>query len=293
MGYDARFRRIFITKKDYILKPLLAGQSVAFENFKFYLVVGAVKTEIKITNTTYFEDVSFTIAYSPLEQKFIGWYSYCPNYYIAHQNYFQTGINNSTDANEFGLWSHLLTNRSYGVFYGKKNPFIVEYMLKRTYGNMLLKSVGFDMDVVRYHSEYDMAQIDNKTFNKAWISSPYTHSGQLNLVPNTGVLSLISQYPKTSADNTEQDILITKVGSEFTFNYFYNRLLSHKSNNPQWIFDKNQINKTVNKEIVKFGGKSVLEMMRSSVFSVRLQQDNDSRLKYSINLLTSKVNLEQ
>jgi hypothetical protein len=292
MGYDARFRRIFITKKDYILKPLLAGQSVAFENFKFYLVVGAVKTEIKITNTTYFEDVSFTIAYSPLEQKFIGWYSYCPNYYIAHQNYFQTGINNSTDANEFGLWSHLLTNRSYGVFYGKKNPFIVEYMLKRTYGNMLLKSVGFDMDVVRYHSEYDMAQIDNKTFNKAWISSPYTHSGQLNLVPNTGVLSLISQYPKTLADNTEQDILITKVGSEFNFNYFYNRLLSHSANQPSWLFDKNSINKVVNKEIVKFSGKTVLEPLRSSTFSVRLQADNDSRLKYSINLLASKTNLE-
>lgn len=293
MGYDARFRRIFITKKDYILKPLLAGQTVEFENFKFYLVVGAVKTEIKITNTTYFEEVSWTIGYSPLESKWIGYYSYTPNYYIPHQNYFQTGINNTSDASEFGLWSHLLTNRSYGVFYGKKNPFIVEYMLKRTYGNLLLKAVGFEMNTQRYHSEYDAAEIHDKTFNKAWIFSPLTHSGHLNLVNNTGVLSLISQYPKTNADKTEQDILVTKVGSEWTFNYMYNRMLSHKSNNPQWLWDANQINKTVNKEIVRFSGKTVLEPLRSSTFSVRLQADNDSRLRYSINLLSSKTNLDQ
>lgn len=293
MGYDSRFKRIFITKKDYIVKPLLSNQTIEFEDFKFYVKVGLVRTEIKLTNTTYFSDVSFTIAYSPSEQKFIGWYSYTPNYYINHQNYFQTGLNNSSDISELGLWSHLLTNRSYQVFYGKKYPFIVDYMLKRTYGEMLLKSVGFDMNVVRYHNEYDAAEIDDKPFNKAWIYSPFTNSGQLNLIPNTGQISLISAYPKTNADHTEQDILVTKVHNEYTFNYFYNRMLSHKSNNPTWLFDKNQINKKVNPEIVKFGNKLVLEPMRSNVFNIRLEQSAETRLRYSINLLSSKLNLGQ
>ena len=149
------------------------------------------------------------------------------------------------------------------------------------------------MNAERYHNEYDVAQIDNKPFNKAWIYSPFTNSGQLNLVPNTGVLSLISQYPKTNVDNTQQDILVTKVHNEYTFNYFYNRMLTHKANQSQWLWDKNQINKVVNKEIVKFGGKTVLEPLRSNTFSVRLQQDKDSRLRYSINLLSSKTNMEQ
>ena len=294
MGYDSRFRRIFITKKDYILKTLLPTQTVEFSDFKYHLVQNLVKTEIKLTNPLYFEEVSWTIGFSPLEQKWIGWYSFTPNYYIAHQNYFQTGINNTNDNTEFGLWSHLLTNRSYCVFYGKKKPFIVEYMLKRTYGNLLLKSVGMDVSVERYHNEYDSAIIDDKPpFNKAVVYSPNTNSGQLNLVNNTGVLSLISQYPKTSSDNTQQDILVTKVHNEWTFNYIYNRMLSHNANQNPWIWDKNQVNKTLNKEIVKFGGKIVLEMMRSNVFSARLQQDSDTRLRYTINLLTSKTNLEQ
>jgi len=251
-----------------------------------------VKTPVSITDPQYFEDVSFTIAYSPVENKWIGWYSYAPNYYIGQQNYFQTGINQTNDSSEFGLWSHLLTNRSYQVFYGKKYPFIVEYMLKREYGEILLKTVGIEMEVTRYHNEYDAAQIYDKPFNKMWIYSPFTNSGELRLVPNTGQLSLISKYPITAKDGSYQEILVTKVHNQYTTNYFYNRMLSHKSNNPCWIWDRNQIDKKINQDIVKFSGKTVLELMRSNVFSVRLQQDIESRLRYSVNMLSSKINLE-
>jgi len=251
-----------------------------------------VKTPVSVTDPNYFQDVSWTIAFSPIEQKWVGWYSYCPNYYIPHQNYFQTGINQSTDSTELGLWSHLLTNRSYQVFYGKKYPFLVEYMLKREYGEILLKTVGFEMEVMRYHNEYDSAQIDDKPFNKMWIYSPFTNSGELRLVPNTGQLSLISKYPITAKDGSYQEILITKIHNEYTTNYFYNRMLSHKANQPTWFWDKNQINKTINTDIVKFSGKTTLEMMRSNVFTVRLEQSIESRLRYAINLLSSKVNLE-
>lgn len=252
-----------------------------------------IKTPVSLTDTNYFEDVSWTASYSPVEQKWIGFYSYCPNYYISHQNYFQTGINQTSDSTEFGLWSHLLTNRSYQVFYGKKYPFLIEYMLKREYGDILLKTVGFEMEVMRYSNEYDTAQIEDKPFNKMWIYSPLTNSGELRLVPNTGQLSLISKYPITAKDGTYQEVLVTKVGSEYTTNYFYNRMISHKANTPQWFWDRNQIDKTINTEIVKFSGKSVLEPLRSKVFTVRLEQDIETRLRYSINMLSSKINLEQ
>lgn len=256
-------------------------------------IITKIKIPVFLTDKNYFEDVSFTIGYSPLEQKWIGWYSYAPNYYIDHQNYFQTGINNTSDQTEFGLWSHLLTNRSYQVFYGKKYPFIVEYMLKREYGEILLKTVGIDMNVQRYHNEYDVAEIDNKPFNKMWIYSPHTNSGELRLVPNTGQLSLISKYPKTATDGSYQEVLVTNSNHEYTINYFYNRMLTHKANQPSWLWDKNQIDKKINKEVVRFGGKNVLEMMRSNVFTVRLQQDLESRLRYNVYLLSSKLNLNQ
>lgn len=251
-----------------------------------------IKTPVSLNDTNYFEDVSWTISYSPYEQKWIGFYSYHPNYYISHQNYFQTGINQTSDNDEFGLWSHLLTNRSYQVFYGKKYPFLVEYMLKREYGDILLKTVGFQMEVVRYHSEFDQAYVDDKTFDKLWIYSPFTNSGELHLVNNTGQLSLISKYPKTSPDGRYQEVLVTKSHNDYTVNYFYNRLISTKLNNPAWIFDNNQIDKVINHNVVKFSGKTVLENMRSNVFTLRLEQSKETRFKYTIDLLSSKTNLE-
>lgn len=249
--------------------------------------------KVELTDSEFFEDVSWTIAYSPVEQKWIGWYSYKPNYYIAHQNYFQTGINQSSDSNELGLWHHLLTNKSYQVFYGKRYPFIIEYMLKRQYGDLLLKNVGMDLEVHRYHNDFDMAIVEDKPFNKMWVYSPHTNSGEMHLHYNTGQLSLISSYPKTAPDGTYQEVLISKNNNEYTTNYLYNRILTHKANQPAWFWDKNQINKTLNTALVKFSGKTVLEPMRSNVFTVKLQQDLYSSYRYMLNLVATKTNLTQ
>jgi hypothetical protein len=285
MGYDSRFRRVFITKKDYILASGVSG--VYYQNGFFY---NEDDEQIQLTDLDYFKDVSFTIAYSPVEQKWIGWYSYCPNYYVSHNNYFQTGINQTSDTKEIGLWSHLLTNKSYQVFYGKKYPFILEYMLKRNYGEMHLKTIGIDCEVYRYHNEYDTASIIDKPINKMVIYSQNTNSGNLNLINNTGQISFISKYPITNANNTEQDILTTLSDGIWAINYFYNRILKHGTNVPAMNWDDNQIISTVNTDLVKFGGKNVLEPFRTNKPIVRLQQDAESRLRYIINLTSAKVN---
>lgn len=288
MGYDSRFRRVFITKKDYRLKETVT-EEVKYENFKFY---GENQNEILLSDSDYFEDCSFTIAYSPIEQKWVGWYSYCPNYYVSHQNYFQTGLNNPIDKTEFGLWSHLLTNKSYQVFYGKKYPFILEYMLKREYEEVLFKSIGMQMQTLRYHNEYDVAEIKNKPINKMWVFSPNTHSGELRLIPNTGQLSFISKYPKTDPQGRYQEILTTENDGEWSVNYFYNRVLMASTNTPRMFWDANQIDKTINYDLVTFKGKNVLEPLRSNFLTVRLQADDDTRLRRVIDLLASKTNVK-
>jgi hypothetical protein len=250
------------------------------------------KFEVDLTDPTYFEDVSWTIAYSPIQGAWMSFYDYKPNYYINHNNYFQTGVNQTNDGNEFGLWAHLLTNKSYQVFYGKKYPFIVEYTLKRTPNNMFLNSISFKLDVLRYHNQYDFAEVGGKAFDKLWISSQNTHSGELRLVENTGQLSLISKYPKTATDGSYQEILYSKFHNDYSINYFYNRVVKKIANVPLWIWDKNQINKEVSLASVKFSGKNVLEPIRTTVPSIRLQQDKESRFRYNFNLGISKFEEE-
>lgn len=283
MGWDSRFRRIFITKKDYVVKD----NTLTFENGKFY----KEEVEVQLTNPTYFTEASWTIAYSPIQQSWMSFYDFKPNYYINHNDYFQTGINQTNDETELGLWAHLLTNKSYQVYYGKRYPFILEYQMKRSANNIYLHTVAYKMDILRYHNEYDFAEVEGG-FDKLWISSTNTNSGELHLVPNTGQISLISKYPKTASDGSYQEVLVSKSHNEFSVNYFYNRLKHSFTNNPPWLWDVNQINKTINTNVVKFYGQSILTPLRTTVPSIRLEQSKESRLRYVFNLGLSKFEEE-
>ena len=290
MVYDSRLRRILITKKDYKLKPLEEGESIKYENKSFFYVNGETEVEVFLDNDKLFEEVSWTLGYSPIEQKFIGWYTYYPNYYISHQNYFQSGKNSNDE--EFGIWSHLLTNRSYQVFYGKKHPFSFEIMPQRELGNSLLKNVDWKMDVRRYHNEFDWAEIQDKPLNKINIWGKMSNSGELHLVNNTGQLSFASKYPKTAPDDSYQEILVSNNEGNYSVNYFYNRLIKKNLNNPHNLWDTNQITKTVNTDIVKFSGKNVLETLKSDMFHITFTQDNETRLRYIIDLIQTNKNVK-
>lgn len=251
-------------------------------------IVEKVKIPVSITDTKYFEDVSWTMAYSPIQRSWVSFYDFKPNYYLSHNDYFQTGINQSNDETELGLWGHLLTNRSYQVFYGKRYPFTVEYQLKQSAGNIVLNSLMYQAEAIRYSNEYDYSVADSTIFNKLWIHSMNTNSGELRLVKNTGSLSLISKYPKTAVDDSYQEILVSKHHNDYTINYFYNRIHKNFTHNPPWKWDFNQIEKTINQEAVKFRGKNILEVLRSKVPTIRLTQDEESRFRYIFNVGISK-----
>jgi len=212
-----------------------------------------------------------------------------PNYYISHTDYFQTGINKQNQGeslnNEFGLWSHLLTNKSKQVFYGKKYPWIVEYPTKNEFVNKKLLGETLWTEAKRHHNYYDYSIDDRVTFNKAYIWSDREHSGMLNLIPNNGALNTLSKYPITNKDNT-QDILITQENKQWHFNDIYNRVKSNRNNRPLFNWDINQIDKSVNNQAVSFYGKPVLEQLSSEVFFVNLIQDKtsqyDMELKFAI-----------
>ena len=155
-----------------------------------------------------------------------------------------------------------------------------------------MNSISYQLDVLRYSNEYDFAEIENKAFDKLWIYSTNTHSGELGLVPNTGQMSLISQYPKTANDGKSQDILYSKYHNQHTINYFYNRVVRGFTNTPINIWDINQINKSVNTEVVKFHGKTMLEPLRTTIPTIRLEQTKESRLRYVFHLGESKFEEE-
>lgn len=277
VGWDNQYNRFFLTKKDYTPKSGVQKDATGF-----YVENEDIKTYVQLTDQTYFEDVSFTIAYSPEYGAWISTYDFEPNYYINKLDYFQTGIN--TEGSEKGLWSHLLTNKSYGVFYGKKYDFEIEYPVKSEFVSKVLNNVELWTEARRYKGEYDFDLNNEITFNESIIYNNYHNSGKLELIPQKN--NLFSKgYPKTIGD--KQQILITnKDNFKWGYDYFFNRV-KDKSNQAMFITDANNIDKQINPQVVKFKGKTVLERLRGDWFLNRLTYNKDSRysltFKFAVN----------
>lgn len=318
MGWDSRYKRVFLTKKDYIAKkPIFTLCNQIFSTEERDLIIefnqnlgytyegysncklkfsidneGEIDyTEIPMTplyfnNTEFFEDVSFTVAYNPLLESWISYYSFKPDYYVNYHNYFQTGLNFSVDSSEKGLWSHLLTNKSYQVFYGKKYEWMIELPNKEGYINKIMKTVEYWLDTRRYHNEYDYAEKRDLGFNKAWIYNNSNNSGQLNLITelkNNQMQKL--QYPVKNGN--AMDILATEYDKKWTFNQFYNQVRNETNNIPIWLYDKNALNKSLNMKALQYN-QVWKDRLRGDWFLIRLQQDKESRFKFIFKWMNSK-----
>ena len=284
-GYDSRFKRIFLTKRDYVAKV----KNIYYKDKNFYIKENDVEKEISLQDDKYFEDVSFTMAYSPMTETWISYYSFKPDFYIGFHNYFQTGINFSKDKKEEGLWSHLLTNKSYQVFYGKKYPWTIELPFKNNMVNKVLESVSFWLDSRRYHNEYDFAEKRNEGFNKSWIYNNSNNSGRLDLiVENKNDLYQKTLYPRFTGISNE--ILITENDKRWSFNYFYNEVRNELNNNPIWYWDKNVIDKVINTDSLKYNNPWK-DRLRGDFFNVILSQDKETRFKYIFKWISTKENM--
>lgn len=238
-----------------------------------------VRTPVDFSDTSFFKEVSFTIAYKPTDGSWVSYYSFKPDYYVSHQEYFQQGSNYGDDREK--LWSHLLGNTSYQVFNGRIEPFIVEYINPNQGASKILETISLYVEGKRWQDEYNYAVKKGIGFNKLNIYNSTNNSGMLNLFEQKSLRDN-RNYPKTNTDNT-QDILYTSLDRAHTINYFYNRVINQDNNIPQFLWDESMINKTINSRAISFKGKRILERMRGDYFYVRLINDKESRFEISLN----------
>jgi hypothetical protein len=282
IGWDDRLKRLFITKKDFLVKTTKLLAVKWEDEIGFHTVAGGVKTPLDYTNVEFFEDCSWTVAYSPLTNTWISYYSFKPNYFVSYSDFFQTGVNYSNDASEIGVWSHMSFLSSYQVFYGRLYPFTVEYAIPTKYANSVLQTVTYLLDVKKYYNKYDSADVYGKGFNKAIIYNSQQNSGLLNLVhQRENDLSQMVLYPRHNA--TSIDILQSEMDGRWSFNYFYNLIKNERNGLPVFKFDKTNIDKQLNNKLLDFRSNHK-DRLRGDYFKVILTQDLESRLKYLLRI---------
>lgn len=279
LGWDNRFKRVLITKRDYI--PVGNPSEYRFSDGRFYRN-GA---EVSLQDPDQFEDVSFTVAYNCLAGEWKSYLSYTPDYYIEHQHYFQSGINYSHDTNRLGLWSHGLTNQSYQVFYGDLYPFIIEVPVREQYVNKILSNFQYRMDARRYQDEVNY-QVSRMTgFNKAYFYNDTNNSGELWLnMAEKGNMSQQLRYPVTAADHRE--ILVTEVDQKVNINDYFNEVNDDTSNLPTWRKDPNDIGREIDTRAIDYR-RTWRDRLRGDWFLARLVNDIESRFKMIVRWFSS------
>lgn len=271
LGWDNRFKRFLITKRDY----MLVGDEGEYDfvGGRFY----RNGREVSLTDPSHFRDISFTLGFNCLKEEWKSYLSYTPDFYIEHQHYFQSGINQSNDTDSVGLWSHGLTNQSYQVFYGKLHPFVIEVPVREQYVNKILTNYQYRMDARRYQDEVNY-QVNRMTgFNKAYFYNDTNNSGELILeMAEKGNMYQQLRYPVTTGVNRE--ILVTEVDGKININDYFNEVKDDTNNIPIWDKDTNDIGRTVNVDALDYH-RPWRDRLRGDWFLARFVNDIESRFK--------------
>lgn len=309
LGWDDRLKRVFLTKRDWTPKDNVCFSSGKFRNsnvddysafiaekenqgFTFVGVqdcrlvfdtdrsgrVDFALDEVEIGDVKFFNDCSFTVAYSPIMGSWISYYSFHPDYFISYNTYFQTGLNKPKDEDEFGLWSHYPFMSSYQVFYGKLYPFVIEYVCPTTFSNNVFSYLDYYLDVRKYYDKHNYSNVVGESFNKAIIYNDQQNTGLLELiVQNNNDLRQNLIYPKHN--NNSIEILQTEINGKFSFNHIYNAIKKERAGLPIFKYDINNINKTLDDRLLDYIYQHK-DRLRGDYFTVRLINDKESRFKY-------------
>jgi hypothetical protein len=112
--YDSKYDRVIITKLDYVPFP---EKNVKYDsvNREFYIdrSIGngefTIREVVDVTNPEYFCNKSWTLSYGINSKSWISFHSYIPNWYIAENNFFYSGINSCCDDSVFEVLATVVT----------------------------------------------------------------------------------------------------------------------------------------------------------------------------------------
>jgi hypothetical protein len=97
--YDSKYDRVIISKLDYIPATNNIKYDAVAKDFYIIEEIGGVelKTIIDVTDPEYFCNKSWTLSFNMNTKSWISFHSYIPNFYIAENNFFYSGLNGGCD----------------------------------------------------------------------------------------------------------------------------------------------------------------------------------------------------
>jgi len=125
-----------------------------------------------LDNKEYFQNKSFTLSYSPIEDAFKSFHSYLPERVFYSNNTFFTTYDNK-------IWKH--NAGLYQTYYGKTYPYIIEFVV-RDFATFFTHAVHYFAKAFKYNTSTETYTEEDVTFDKMLVYTEKQSSGIVNLV---------------------------------------------------------------------------------------------------------------
>lgn len=204
-AWDSEFQRWIITKRDYAIRDMdLFGPtgSLSYDPSTDRFV-DERSGPVELSDTSRFCNISFTLSYSFLTDKWAFFHSYIPNGYVSVKETFYSLTGNS-------VYKHNIPC-SYQTFYDELRPFILEFTdTLNSFDNFTSPSIVWSQEneqCVGDNETEGKSAIGSVTFNKAYVYNDSEHSGLLSLVlPDLNDLSSVIFLPEVGTNLTAIDL---------------------------------------------------------------------------------------
>ena len=191
MYYDPRFKRLIISKKDYLPLNLSIREPDSTGDLYFDPISDTWQSynggiiEVSYGNTTNFERKSWTLSFGFEYDSWISWHSYIPVYAFADEMHYYTSTFLELANNN--IWRHK-HNESFQKYYNIKYDMIIEWMI-------------FDVETDTFYGvNYTGYSLQWDNTNKQWkpVDATFNKGVFYNFDQSSGLVNLTLQNQHTN-----------------------------------------------------------------------------------------------
>lgn len=213
MAFDSFNETVYITKRDFSPRRELINDITYDTKNKQFLYKG---NPIILRDSRFFNDISWTLSYCPVDKAFVSWHDWHPDWVIQRDNHFLS-VKGDT------IYKHNERYDSFCNFYGEDFPFEVEFVSTSGQQVEIVRSLEYFLEVYHYKNfGRDRFHVHHENFSNLIVSNSEQISPLLNLVYRSNNPEQDIQYPRKNSSNVVSwDILYSKEENKYRVNQFW------------------------------------------------------------------------
>lgn len=209
--FDSFYETIYITKRDFSPKRDMI-KDIKWDGTTFTYK----GNPISLRDGRYFNDISWTLSYCPVDKAFVSWHDWHPDWVIQRDNHFLSVKGNK-------VYKHNENYESFCNFYGTDYPFEIEFVSHSGQQVEIPRSLEYLMEVYHYKNfGRDRFHVHHENFSHLIVHNSEQISPVLALNYRSNDPEADILYPRKSTLNAvTYDVLFSKEENKYRINQFW------------------------------------------------------------------------